>query len=151
MNIGTFAKAIEFSILRDSGVTVSPDQIGLKVKNPELLGTSFLSVLQQTGAFGKIPNTSTATTAYGTPVLPTPPTPPSANASADVQAKYNQDSQTYNQQMQTYNMHMYQMMLSQFNRMQQQMSYAQFQQSQASNNNSASSSSADTGIGGILE
>jgi hypothetical protein len=135
MKIGTVLKAIQYTVLQQAGVAVTPEQVGLKIKNPSALS----------GAFGKILGQSQAGAAGGLS-LPTPPTPPDP-ASGDIseaQSKYNQELVAYNQSMQAYHLQMMRMLSAQFNQMQ------AISRSNANQQSSAAFASGTLGIGGII-
>ncbi|MBX2860203.1 MAG: hypothetical protein KTR14_03145 [Vampirovibrio sp.] len=140
MNFGLFAKSIGFSILQNSGIPVTPDQIGIKVTNPEALN----------GGFGSFLSGNTNTQISG------PPTPPEPVTSDDPeeQAKYNEALLAYNQQFQLYNQQMHQLLLQRIQQIQiaQQQALRQQQQAQSSTdaNNSNSSTFSTLGTGGII-
>lgn len=149
MNFNQSLKIFEFNLLRQSGVVVTPQQVGLK--------TDPFAAVQANGLFGNVLNnlngnslsSSTAlTSAMTPPVLPTPPADPT-NAAA--QAKYQQDLLTYQSNFQIYNQRFMQLMLNQMSNMQMSMQRASMAQSSNSSSSGSSSSSSDgLGVGGIL-
>jgi hypothetical protein len=133
MNFGLFIRAAGFSILQNSGIPVSPEQVGIKVKNP--------GALSGTGPFSQF--LSLNRQALQPPKAPVPPADSSDPAA---QAKYNEELLAYNNQYQAYNHQLYQMMIRQFQQMQYQQQ-VQARQSQAA----PISRDTDLGVGGILD
>ncbi|HEY9687504.1 MAG TPA: hypothetical protein V6C52_11055 [Coleofasciculaceae cyanobacterium] len=134
-------KVFELNILRQSGIMVTPQQLGLKTDPiADLQAKNAQSSFD--GILGKMMGGTTALTP------PTPPTPPADPNDAAAQAKYQQDVLAYQQSSQLYNQRLMQMMLQQLQGIQQAIAAGQKAQS-----NSASTSSSDIplGIGGILE
>jgi len=144
MNFMNTVKVFEINVLRQSGITVTASQVGLK-SDP----VADLQAQSGFSAFGSVLNkltgnstmSSSAMTTYYTP--PTPPTPPTDLTDSAAMVKYQQEMLTYNQSYQAYNQRMMQLMLRQMQQMQQSV-----MQSQSAS--SSSSSSDGLGIGGIL-
>jgi hypothetical protein len=134
-------KVFELNILRQSGIMVTPQQLGLKTDPiADLQAKNAQSSFD--GILGKMMGGVTSLTP------PTPPTPPADPNDAAAQAKYQQDVLAYQQSSQLYNQRLMQMMLQQLQGIQQAIVAGQKAQS-----NSAATSSSDIplGIGGILE
>lgn len=141
MNFTEAFKVFELNILRQSGVTVTPQQLGLK--SDPIADLQAKSALSQNGSFGNILGKLGANSLQGlTP--PTPPTPPADPTDTAAQAKYQQDLLTYQNSFQVYNQHFMQLMLMQFQQLQQSIAAGQQQQ------NKSSSPEAGIGTGGIL-
>lgn len=143
MSFSTLFKSVQFAILNQNGMPITPEQVGLKVKNPAFpypnhpmgLGNSFASFLNpQHPLTSMIPG--------GASPFPTPPTPPEDPSNPQQQSQYQQALSAYNQQFQTYQLQMMQMMYRQFTQMQQQM--------QRTPNNTGATQE-NLGVGGILD
>jgi len=128
MNFGKLAKIAEYNILTQSGIAVTPDQLGLKATD---LSGSIPGISSITGG------TSSFNNVLSNMQMPTPPTPPADPTDAAAEAKYNQELLAYNQQIYTQNQQMMQQMMRQ-------MSQMQFSSMQASNNSSSSSSTSNS-------
>lgn len=135
MNFGKAVKVFQLQILKNSGVAVTPQQLGLKSDpiadlQAKTASNSFSSVL-------------------GGLTVPTPPTPPTDLSDTAAQAKYQQDLLTYNHNFQLYNQRVMQLMMNQFQTMQQ--SLASIQQNNTNSSSSSSTTSTSvSGVGGIL-
>ncbi len=137
MNLGYALKVFQLNLLRQSGIAVTPQQVGLKsepvAQNQQIPGMN--------GTFGNILQGLNG--GQQTAEL-TPPTPPSDPTDLKALTKYNQDLVAYQQQYQARTQQMMQMILMRMSAMQQSMSQQQ-------NSSANSSSSFDAlGIGGIL-
>lgn len=150
MNFSQSIKIFEFNLLRQSGVVVTPQQVGLKTDPFAALqarsaSSLFGNVLNNING-GNLTSSTALSTAMTPPILPTPPADPT-NAAA--QAKYQQALLTYQSNFQIYNQRFMQLMLNQMSNMQ--MSMQQSSAAQANNSSSSNSSSSDgLGVGGIL-
>lgn len=136
MNFGTAFKVFQLQVLKQSGMAVTPQQLGLK-SDP----VADLQAKNATGSFGNV---------LGGLSLPVPPTPPADVADTAAQAKYQADLLKYNNSFQAYNQRLMMMLLNQMQAMQQTMASIQ-------KNSRNNSSGADTGlsetvssVGGIL-
>lgn len=136
MNFGTAFKVFQLQVLKQSGMPVTPQQLGLK-SDP----VADLQAKNATGSFGNV---------LGGLSLPVAPTPPADMADAAAQAKYQADLLKYNNSFQAYNQRLMMMLLNQMQAMQQTMASIQ-------KNSRNNSSGADTGVsetvssvGGIL-
>ncbi|WP_373531660.1 hypothetical protein [Vampirovibrio sp.] len=134
MSFGKAVKIFQLQILKQSGVNVTPQQLGLKsdpiadLQAQNLAGGSFRNVL-------------------GGLTPPTPPTPPADLTDSAAQTQYQQDLLAYNNNFQSYNQRMMQLMLQQFQTMQQSLVAMQ----RNNTNNSSTTDNSDTGaVGGIL-
>ncbi len=134
MNFGTAFKVFQMNLLRQAGVTVTPQQFGLK-SDP----IADLQAKNATGSFSNV---------LGGLTPPTPPTPPADLTDSAAQTKYRQDLLTYNNNFQVYNQRVMQMMLSQFQSLQQSM--AAIQKNNSSSATNSSDSTTASGVGGIL-
>jgi cell division septum initiation protein DivIVA len=143
MNLTKAIKVFELNILRQSGITLTPQQVGLK-SDP----IADLQAQNATSNFSKILGNLGGGTSL---TLPTVPTPPSDSTDTAAQAKYQQQLLTYNQQMQLYNQRYMQLMLNQLQSIQQSISSNSQSSSSSSASQSASTSSEALGIGGILD
>lgn len=138
MNFSDAFKVFQLNILRQAGVMVTPQQIGLKsdpVVDLQAKNSTFDNILGRLGGSG-IP---------GLPSLPTPPVPPANTADAAAQTQYQQDLLTYNHQFQLYNQRLMQMLLTQLQAIQKSVQAGQ-QNAKATSD----SSERPIGIGGIL-
>jgi len=145
MNFSKAFKVFELNMLRQSGITVTPQQVGLK-SDP----IADLQAKNTTGAFGSLLNQMGLNTMQSlTP--PVPPTPPGDPNDAAAQAKYQQALLSYQSSFQVYNQRFMQLMMQQMQAMQQSLSASQ-QKAASANGSSASSGSSDIpiGVGGIL-
>lgn len=148
MRFSTLLKAFEYSILNQGGVSITPEQLGLKVKNPNFPGTGSSTGLS--GGFSSILNQAQNGLASGAlPTAPTPPTPPADPTNATEQAKFQQELVTYNQNFQTYHLRTMQLMSQRFEMMLQNIQRTQ-QQAQTSKSATALDQS-NSGVGGILD
>lgn len=130
-------KVFQLNILRQAGIQVTPDQLGLKrdpIADLQLKNSSstFNSIL---GRVGGNPATMEA---------PAPPTPPADPLDPVAQSQYQQELLAYQQSLQAYNQRFMQMMLQQFNMLQRSL------QAQQKQNSSSSASERPIGTGGIL-
>ncbi len=136
-------KVFQLNLLRQAGIAVTPDQLGLK-RDPiadmqaKSANSAFDNILGKTAGAGSA--------SFGTP--PAPPTPPADPTDAAAQSKYQQELLAYQQSLQAYNQRFMQMMLQQFNMLQQRMLAQQKEQSKTE---SSSSLDAPVSTGGILE
>jgi hypothetical protein len=133
MSFGKAVKIFQLQILKQAGINVTPQQLGLK-SDP----VADLQAQNYTGSFRNV---------LGGLTPPTPPLPPADLTDVAAQTQYQQDLLAYNNTFQSYNQRMMQMMLQQFQAMQQSLAAIQ------RNGNTASSdtASSDTGaVGGIL-
>lgn len=136
MNFGKAVKVFQLQMLKQAGVQVTPQQLGLK-SDPvaDLQAQNFQN---QAGSFRNV---------LGGLTPPTPPTPPADLTDSAAQTQYQQDLLAYNNNFQNYNQRMMQLLLQQFQTMQQ--SLAAIQKNN-SNNSSAAESSDVSAVGGIL-
>lgn len=133
MKLGPIWKMVQYNLMVQAGIPVTPEQLG--IKNTTGLNGSFNQVLNGVN--------------IGT--MPTPPTPPTdLQNQADV-ARYNQEMLTYNQNFQQYQMKLMQQMNLRFQQMQQSIQQAARTSSSSSSNSSSLSSSERVGVGGILD
>lgn len=139
MDFGKAFKVFELNILRQSGVVVTPEQVGLKsdpildLQNKNLTNSPFSTMLNRLG--------------MAQPTLPTAPTDTTDTTAMNA---YHQELLAYSQNMQLYNQRFMQLMLQQMQQMQRTMAS---QKSSTSSSGSDTSGIADTsalGIGGIL-
>lgn len=151
MNFSYAFKVFELNVLRQVGVSVTPQQVGLKsdpiadlqAKNAT---SGFSNILGNLGNLGNI----SATNAAGlTP--PVPPTPPADPTDAAAQAKYQQALLTYQNNFQVFNQRFMQLMLGQIQSLQRSINLSNQQTSSANANNTGSSNSTPAGVGGILD
>ena len=135
MNFGKALKMVEFNLLQQSGIQVTPEQLGIK---PGDMAANALGGLgSSTGSFASV---------LGGLKMPTPPTPPADPANMAQQDKYNRELLAYNQQMFTQNQQFFRQMMMQMSQLQQ----ASFRQnSQPTSASSIGSSFSATG--GILD
>jgi hypothetical protein len=147
MSFGKSLKIFQYNLLRQAGVNVTPQQVGLKTDpfaaiQAKSASSLFGNVLGQVSANG-----------YGTGMsVPVPPTPPADPADAAAQAKYQQELLTYQSNFQLYNQRFMQLLLNQMSNMQISMQRAAFQNGNTapSNGSDSSSSGNEFGIGSIL-
>ncbi|MCE3235158.1 MAG: hypothetical protein K0Q50_1338 [Vampirovibrio sp.] len=144
MNFAKAFKVFELNLLRQAGVAVTPQQLGLK-SDP----IADLQAKNTTGAFSSLLGKMGSGSLQGfTP--PVPPTPPADATDAAAQAKYQQDLLAYQNNFQLYNQRFMQLMLNQIQSLQQAIS-ANNQQNNSSGNSSGDlTSSRPIGVGGIL-
>lgn len=138
-------KVFEMNVLRQSGITITPDQLGLK-SDPiaDLQAKNAATASPFSSLLGTLTGNSTTASA-----LPTPPTPPTDLEDKAAMLKYQQDLLSYNQNYQLYNQRMMQALLQQFQSLQQQQAAAT-KSASSSSSSSSSSDSASLGMGGIL-
>lgn len=134
MNFGTAFKVFQLQLLKQSGMAVTPQQLGLK-SDP-------IADLQSKNAVGSFGNV------LGGLSVPVLPTPPADTTDAAAQAKYQADLLKYNNSFQAYNQRLMMMLLNQMQAMQQTMASLQKNSSASSANNSTSDSVSS--VGGIL-
>lgn len=136
MNFGTAFKVFQLQLLKQSGMTVTPQQLGLK-SDP----VADLQAKNATGSFGNV---------LGGLSLPVLPTPPADVTDAAAQAKYQADLLKYNNSFQAYNQRLMMMLLNQMQAMQQTM--ASIQKNSKSSSSGAAGGVSDTvsSVGGIL-
>ncbi|WP_303675012.1 hypothetical protein [Vampirovibrio chlorellavorus] len=136
MNFGTAFKVFQLQLLKQSGMAVTPQQLGLK-SDP----VADLQARNATGSFGNVLG------GLNLPVLPTPPTDMTDTAA---QTKYQADLLKYNNSFQAYNQRLMMMLLNQMQAMQQTM--ASIQKNSKSTGSGADSGISDTvsSVGGIL-
>jgi isopenicillin N synthase-like dioxygenase len=140
MSFGTIMKLFQYNILSQSGIAVTPQQLGLKPEQVSAMAGLAGGNATTSSPFSQFLGTQNAN-------LPTAPTAPEDPADTAAQAKFNQEMVAYNQQMQAYNQRMMQMLLQQFNLMQQKIQSINTQQSNNQNRDLAFDRS---GVGGIL-
>lgn len=133
MSFGKAVKIFQLQILKQAGVNVTPQQLGLK-SDP-------IADLQAQNATGSFRNV------LGGLTPPKPPVPPADLTDEAAQTQYQQDLLAYNNTFQSYNQRMMQMMMQQFQAMQQSLAAIQ----KNSNTSSSTTERSDTGaVGGIL-
>jgi hypothetical protein len=141
MNFSKAFKVFQLNILRQSGIAVTPQQLGLK-SDP----IADLQAKNATGGFGNILSNLGGAKGLTPPV---PPTPPANATDPAAQAKYQQELLAYQNNFQIYNQRFMQLMLSQIQALQQ-----SIRSSTQNNGNSANgsnlTSSRPIGVGGIL-
>lgn len=136
-------KVFQLNILRQAGVMVTPDQLGLK-RDPiaeaqaQSMNSPFSAVLNRMGGL------------QGVGQAPVPPAPPADPNDTEAVSKYQQEVMAYQQSFQVYNQRFMQLMLHQMNSMQQAMLQAQQQASGNNNSSSLASNNVSLGVGGIL-
>lgn len=146
MNFAKAFKVFELNLLRQSGVAITPQQLGLK-SDP----IADLQAKNSTGAFSSLLGKIGSGSLQGfTP--PVPPTPPADATDAAAQAKYQQDLLTYQNNFQVYNQRFMQLMLNQIQSLQQAISANSQQNGNSSSGSGGTdlSSSRPIGVGGIL-
>lgn len=131
MNIGNILKVLEYTVLRQSGMAITPEQIGLKTTPASGPFSGYLSNLQ---------GSNQANT------FPTPPTPPEDPSDFEAQKLFNEQMVTYNQQVAAYNQRMFSLMMNQFQQLQRQA----LTQQQTTSRSTSTSASADLGFGSLL-
>ncbi len=137
MNFSQAFKVFQLNILRQSGIAVTPQQLGLKsdpiadLQAKNNLPGSFGNILNRMGAANLTP--------------PTPPVPPTDPADSAAQSQYQQDLLGYTQNMQLYNQRFMQLLLHQFQMMQQTLA-----SQQQTNSSSLTGSDPTRAIGSIL-
>jgi hypothetical protein len=139
MKLNAIWKMVQFNLLTQAGIPVTPEQLGIKPNAANGTNSPFSQILNgQNGGVGS---------------MPTPPTPPADMTDAAAVAKYNQDLLTYNQQFQQYQLRMMQMMNQRFMQMQQAIQQAARNNASTSNRSgsSALNSNERIGVGGILD
>jgi hypothetical protein len=141
MNFLQAVKVFELNVLRQSGVTITPDQVGLK-SDP----IADLQAKNANTTFSGLLNGLTGTT--GTLTLPTPPTPPTNLDDKTALLKYQNELLAYNQSSQLYNQRMMQALLTQMQTIQKQALSAR--STSGSSSDSSSVSSSTLGVGGII-
>lgn len=142
MDFSQAFKVFQLNILRQAGITVTPDQLGLK-SDP----IADLQAKNSESAFDNILSKMTGG-ALGGLKPPTPPTPPADATDAAAQAEYQQALVTWQQNSQIYNQRLMQMMVQQMQAIQQ--SIVASQRRQQDSGSSSSLSGTGLGIGGIL-
>lgn len=139
MSFSEAFKVFELNLLRQSGVNVTAEQVGLKtdpiaaLQSKNLTNSPFSMMLSRMG--------------MTTPVAPTLPSDTTDTAAMKT---YNQQLVAYNQNMQLYNQRFMQLMLSQMQQMQQTLATNKTSDSSSSASSTSASSSDGLGIGGIL-
>ena len=139
MKIGEAIKVFELNVLKQAGVMITPEQVGLKedpIAKLQAGNTSFSSILSQR-----------AGNSMGN--APTPPTPPADPTDAAAQTKYQTELLAYQTSLQTYNQRFMQMMLQQFQSLQN--SISENQKAQAKANSSSDDVNATGGILGLFD
>jgi hypothetical protein len=136
MNFGTAFKVFQLQLLKQSGMAVTPQQLGLK-SDP----IADLQAKNATGSFGNV---------LGGLSLPVLPTPPADATDAAAQTKYQADLLKYNNSFQAYNQRLMMMLLNQMQSMQQTMASIQKNSSNSSSSTNTSPSDAVSSVGGIL-
>jgi hypothetical protein len=144
MNFSYALKVFELNVLRQSGVSVTPQQVGLK-SDP----IADMQMKSATSGFSGILGNLTGMSTAQALTPPVPPTPPADPTDTAAQTKYQQDLLTYQSNFQVYNQRFMQMLLGQMQSLQQSINYGNQQSSSASSTSSSSGSSA--GVGGILD
>lgn len=144
MNFQYAFKVFELNTLRQAGVAITPQQVGLKT-DP----IAALQLKNATQGFGSILGNLNGTTSASLGISPpSPPVPPTDTSDSAAQAKYQQALLVYNNQSQVYNQQIMRLMLNQFQQMQQSIYASQQQQQKTTASSSASGDT--TGVGGIL-
>ena len=139
-------KVFELNLLRQAGVTLTPQQVGLK--SDPIADLQAKNTTSPNG-FGNILNTLANNGATGM-ALPQPPTPPVNLDDKAAMLKYQQDLLAFNQNSQLYNQRMMQMLLQQFQTIQQQALANRNAATPGSSTDSSSTSTTPLGVGGIL-
>jgi hypothetical protein len=141
-------KVFQLNLLRQAGVAITPQQLGLK-SDPiaDLQAKSAAASNGFGGILASLTNSNAAMT--GMP-LPQPPTPPVDLDDKAALLKYQQDLLAYNQNSQLYNQRMMQMLLQQFQAVQQQALANRNAASPGSSTGGVSTDTAPLGVGGIL-
>lgn len=143
MSFGKSFKIFQLNVLRQLGVQVTPQQVGLK-SDP----IADLQAKNAAGSFSSILGLANNSAAgMNGLTVPQPPTPPTDTTDQAAMLKYQQDLLTYNQSYQLYNQRFMQMLLGQFQSMQQTI-LTSVKNNTASSN--STSSDATVGTGGIL-
>lgn len=133
MDFGKALKVFQFQLLQQAGITVTPEQLGLK---PDAI-PGFGGGLNGSGSFANVLGQVSGK-------MPTAPTPPEDPSNVEAQAKFNREIVAYNQQLYTQNQHMLRQIMLQMSQLQRaSQMQAQTPQSGISNFN--------PGVGGILE
>lgn len=138
MNFGYALKVFQYNILRQSGISVTPQQVGLKsdpfAQYQQIPGmSSFNGVMQSLGG------------QTNTPAL-SPPTPPTDMTNMEAVTQYNQELLAYQRSTQAHNQQMMQLLLSRINAMQQSINLS----NQQRKSSSLSDNTGSLGVGGIL-
>jgi hypothetical protein len=144
MSFGKSLKIFQYNLLRQSGVMVTPQQVGLKTDPFAAIQAKNASSL-----FGNVLGQVGGVNATGMSV-PVPPTPPTDLTDTAAQAKYQQELLTYQSNFQLYNQRFMQLLLNQMSNMQIAMQRAASQNSNASSSGSSASSGNEFGIGSII-
>lgn len=132
MDIGKVLKKFQYNILTQSGISVTPEQVGLKNKDFESPFSSYLNGVNSNGT---------------TASAPTPPTPPENPNDLEAQKLYNEQLLAYTQEMAAYQQRLFSLMVQQFQQSQQ---FALSQQQRSTTVTPASNESSILGTGGIL-
>jgi hypothetical protein len=139
MNFSTALKVFQLNILKQAGVSVLPQQLGLKTDpiadlQAKNTNSPFSKLLGQLGS-----GVSSLT-------VPTPPVPPSDLSDQNAVTQYQQGLLTYQNNFQLYHQRMSQLMLQQMQNLQEALSTVNQQKSATT----SSEDSVELGLGGIL-
>lgn len=141
MQISKILKGIQFNLLRQSGVNVTPEQFGLKVDpNPQFGNNNGFS-----GILAQIAGVNGTTSGQQSQLAQ--PTPPEDLTDTEAVAQYHEDMAAYNQQMHANNQQMMQLLMQQFAQLQQQLARV----NSGNNSSSVLSNNEPLGIGGIID
>lgn len=146
MKFSTAFKVFELNVLRQTGVNVTPQQLGLK-SDP----IADLQAKNASGTFGNVLNqlgNGINTGGLGLIKPPVPPTPPADVTDTAAQTKYQNDLLAYQNSFQVYNQRFLQLFLNQFQSLQQ--SIATMSQQKSGSSDTSTASEKPIGIGGIL-
>ncbi len=140
MNFGKTLKIVQFNILKQAGISVTPQQVGLK-EDP------FAKYQNTNSPFSALLGNLTGNTSTGNALsIPQAPTPPTDTSDPLAQAEFNQAMVAYNQQLYAHNQSIMQQIIFQIQSLQQQI--------QANNSANASGISKtfepSLGVGDIL-
>lgn len=139
MNFSDAMKVFQLNILRQSGVMVTPQQVGLKsdpildLQAKSLNNGTFSTMLNKLGM-----------------AAPAAPTLPADQTDAAAMSTYHQQMLAYTQSMQLYNQRFMQLMLNQMQQMQQAMAQQRSSASASGSAGSGAISDTNLGVGGIL-
>lgn len=141
-------KVFQLNLLRQSGVAITPQQVGLK--SDPIADLQAKSATASNGFGGILAGLTNNNAAMTGMALPQPPTPPVNLDDKAALLKYQQDLLAYNQNSQLYNQRMMQMLLQQFQAIQQQTLASRNNASSGASAGSASTDTTPLGVGGIL-